>query len=84
MEVERPSPWAIEKLALQRQVMEEKFRRLQADAQRIQAELPQLQQEYQAKTREFDMALEAAAKKSGVDPKVYKPDVGSKTWRKAE
>jgi hypothetical protein len=58
----------IEKLQLERALLEEQFRRLQGD--------------YQQKGRDLDALIVAAAKKAGLDPKDWRPNLTSKTWEK--
>ncbi|HAM55021.1 MAG TPA: hypothetical protein DCQ64_06300 [Candidatus Rokubacteria bacterium] len=71
----------IERVVLERKVLEERSQKLQQEARAIQAEVRALEAEYQARARELDGLVEAAAKRAGVDPKRFRPDVGTKTWR---
>jgi len=64
----------IERVVLERKVLEER-------SQKLQQEVRALEAEYQARARELDGLVEAAAKRAGVDPKRFRPDVGTKTWR---
>lgn len=63
----------IEVLTLKRQVLEDRTARVVAEAQAA----------YGALARDLDAAIEAAAARAGVDPKVYRLDLPSRTWRKA-
>ena len=80
----------IEKLVAERRALEERFGRLQAEAKAAQSEASIVQELWQAKARELEQTVEAAALKvPGVtDAKAWlrtnRPDVGSKTWKAVE
>src|SRR5882724_9370608 len=70
----------LEKLTLERQLIEERFERLKAQVQVIQTQLPQLQADWKLKNDALELAVSEAAKRSGVDPKEgWRPDVPTKT-----
>lgn len=70
-------------LIAERRAMEERFARLQAEVRMIQAELPTLQRDHEAKGKELEQAIAEAAKRSKVELKDgWQPDVAGKTWRK--
>ena len=77
----------IEKLVAERRALEERFGRLQAEAKAAQSEASIVQELWQAKARELEQTVEAAALKvPGVtDAKAWlrrhKPDLGLKQWR---
>ena len=67
----------IEKLALERRIIEERLAR-------IQAEIQLLQTEYLKRTKELDELIEVVAKKAGINPKEYQIDLGAKVWRQIQ
>ena len=77
----------IEKLVAERRALEERFGRLQAEAKAAQSEASIVQELWQAKARELEQTVEAAALKvPGVtDAKAFvkrnKPDLGLRQWR---
>lgn len=71
-------------LIAERRALEERFGRLQAEVRMIQAELPALQRDHEAKGKELEQAIAEAAKRSKIEIKDgWVPDVAGKTWRKA-
>ena len=77
----------IEKLVAERRALEERFGRLQAEAKAAQSEASIVQELWQAKARELDQTVEAAALKvPGVTDakawlKKYRPELGANRWR---
>lgn len=77
----------IEKLVAERRALEERFGRLQAEAKAAQSEASIVQELWQAKARELDQVVEAAALKvPGVTDakawlKRYRPELGANRWK---
>ena len=77
----------IEKLVAERRALEERFGRLQAEAKAAQSEASIVQELWQAKARELEQTVEAAALKvPGVTDakawlKKYRPELGANRWR---
>lgn len=73
----------LEKLTLERMVIEERFEKLKAQAEAINASLPRLQADWKAKNDALEGALAEAAKRSNVDLKEgWQPNVPTRTWVK--
>ena len=67
-------------LILERQMIEQKSARIQAEGNLL---LLQNQGDYGKKAKELDAAIEAAAKEADVDLKDgWQPDVDAKVWKK--
>lgn len=67
--------------ALRMQLLVAERRVLEERAGRLQAELRLAEAEYRATAQALDAAIEAAAKKAGVDLSVYSPDLIGRRWR---
>lgn len=68
--------------ALKIEKLQAERRMLEVQGENAQLRLELIRRDYAARAAELDRVIEEAAKKAGVDPKDYGPDLQARQWKK--